>query len=382
MANTLNDLANDIYTAVDVVGREQTGYIASVSRNADTVRAAKGDTVRAGFTQVSSSVDVAESLNLPNVADIQVDNKTMTISKSKAVQIAFTGEETKHLDNGVGYSTVYGDLIAQAMRKLSNEIEYDLYVEAAKNASLAFGTGGTNAFATDFDKVVDARQALVNAGCPLDDLNMVLSSAAAAAARKQDLVTKADVAGSDTMVRNGILLPFYGINIRETGQTNLVTTGADQAGAINMAGNAAVGTTALVVDGYTAALNAGQVITFAGDTTNSYVVNSATTTAINLAGGLKVQADDDDVITADPAASYSHNVVFHRKAVELALRAPALPSGGDSADDAITVQDPFSGLVFEVRTYRGYRKNMIEVAAAWGVKAWKPDFITSVLHTS
>jgi len=46
----------------------------------------------------------------------------------------------------------------------------------------------------------------------------------------------------------------------------------------------------------------------------------------------------------------------------------------------LIVTDPRSGLVFEVRTYKGYRKSMIEVALAWGVKAWKPDFISSIIH--
>jgi len=43
------------------------------------------------------------------------------------------------------------------------------------------------------------------------------------------------------------------------------------------------------------------------------------------------------------------------------------------------VQDPHSGLIFEIRVYKGYRKQMVEVAAAWGVKAWKPDNIALIM---
>lgn len=386
MANTLTDLAADIYVAADVVGREQTGFIASVTQNAETTRAAKGDTVRAAFTPDLTANNVSESMTIPQGDDITVTNKTLSISNSRAVQIPFTGEDVRHLNNGAGYETVYGDLIAQAMRTLTAEMELDLYQEAVGNAYLAFGASNASAFSSDFDNLADARQALVKQGCPTDDISMVLSSAAAGAARKTDLVNKANIAGGDGMVRNGILLPFYGINIRETGQLNTTTNGsnADRQGTVD--GNEAAGQTALTVADFTAALNSGEVITIAGDS-NQYILSNATQTATALTingSGLEVQGDNDAVITAQGAASavFSHNPVFHRRAIELAMRAPALPNGGDQADDAITIQDPTSGLVFEIRTYRGYRKSMIEVAAAWGVKAWKSDFIMSVLHNA
>ena len=58
---------------------------------------------------------------------------------------------------------------------------------------------------------------------------------------------------------------------------------------------------------------------------------------------------------------------------ELAMRAPAKPIGGDAAVDVLIVQDPSSGLVFEISVYKGYNKAMIQVGAVWGYKAWNSD---------
>jgi len=35
--------------------------------------------------------------------------------------------------------------------------------------------------------------------------------------------------------------------------------------------------------------------------------------------------------------------------------------------------------VFAIRSYKGYRKAMFEVAAVWGKKCWKPDFVSTIL---
>ena len=81
---------------------------------------------------------------------------------------------------------------------------------------------------------------------------------------------------------------------------------------------------------------------------------------------------------------YDHTVGIadadlHRNAMELVLRAPASPVGGDAASDVMIIQDPWSGLVFEISVYKGFKKTMIMVGAVWGKKAWKPDFIATVL---
>jgi hypothetical protein len=61
------------------------------------------------------------------------------------------------------------------------------------------------------------------------------------------------------------------------------------------------------------------------------------------------------------------------------MRPPAMPNGGDSAVDVMTVQDPNSGLVFEIAVYKGYMKTMLEVRCLYGTKVWKPDHVATLM---
>jgi len=380
MANVLTNLAADIYVAADVVGRELTGFIPAATINANgSERVAKGDTVRAAFTRAASVVDVSEAMTIPEGTDQTVDNKTLSISNSRAVQIPYTGEDIRHLNNGVGFETVYGDQIAQAMRALVNEMEADLAEEAYTNASRAFGTAGTTPFASNFSEVAELRQILVDNGMPANDgqASLVLNTVAGTNLRQLAQLQKVNEAGGADLLRQGTLLELQGLSLRESAQVQAHTKGTGSSYLLNDA-SSAIGDTTIAADGGSGTILAGDVITFNGDT-NKYVVNTAFSGGSLAIGapGLRLALANDAPITV--GNSFTANVAFHRRALEIAMRAPAVPEGGDAADDAMTVQDPFSGLVFEIRVYRGYRKTMIEVAAAWGVKAWKPDFIALLL---
>ena len=93
--------------------------------------------------------------------------------------------------------------------------------------------------------------------------------------------------------------------------------------------------------------------------------------------GVRIALPDNNAMTIGD--TYTPNVMLHRNAMELVLRAPASPVGGDAASDVMIIQDPWSGLVFEISVYKGFKKTMIMVGAVWGKKAWKPDFIATVL---
>ena len=379
MANVLTNLAADIFKAADVVGRELVGFIPAVTINADgSERVAKGDVVRASFTRAASPVDVSEAMTIPEGTDQTVDSKTLTISNSRAVQIPYTGENVLHLNNGIGFETVYGDQIAQAMRALCNEIEADLAEEAYKNASRAFGTAGTTPFGSNFSEVAEIRQILADNGMPMNDgqASLVLNTVAGTNLRQLAQLQKANEAGGTDLLRQGVLLDLQGLMLRESAQVQDHTKGTGASILVN--GALAAGDTSVDADGGSGTILAGDVVTFNGDT-NKYVVNTALsggTFAIGAPGAQGAIADNAAITVGN---SYTANMAFHRRALELAIRAPAVPNGGDAADDALTVQDPVSGLVFEVRVYRGYRKTMIEVAVAWGVKAWKPDYIATLM---
>ena len=380
MPNSFTDLAADMYKAADTVGRELVGFIPSCTINADgSERVAKGDVVRAHFTRKPSLVDVTPSMTIPEGNDITVDNKTVSITKYKAAEIPLTGEDQKHLDNGAGYKTVYGDVFAQAIRVLTNEIEQDLAAEAYKNASRAIGTAGATPFGPNFNQVATVRKILADNGMPFDgQVSLVMDTAAGANLRKLAQLQSVDSAGNDVLLRQGTLLDLQGFRIKESAGIVTHTKGTGTGYLVNKSGGHAVDDAAITVDTGSGTIVAGDIVTFAGDG-NKYVVNTALSGSSLSIGtpGLREAAADNAALTV--GNSYTPNVAFHRSALELVIRPAAQPEGGDAAVEELIVQDPHSGLVFELRKYVGYGKAMFKIGAAWGYKAWKPDFIATVM---
>lgn len=386
MANVLTSLAADIYRAADMVGREAVGFIPSVTVNTGSERVAKDGTVRSFFTRAQTVNETdTPSMTIPEGTDQTVDNKTLTINKYASVQIPWTGEDVKNVDNGAGFETIYGDQIKQAMRTIVNKIEYNGFVAAYTNASRAYGTAGTTPFASNHDVIAFVRQILFDNACPVDDgqVSLILNSAAGAKMRNLVQLQKANEAGGTQLLRQGTLLDLQGMMIKESGQILQHTAGGGTGYDFVTAGEA-VGQTTLSLEGGTVnstGFKAGDIITHAGDSTNKYVVNTgltATSGDIVIGDpGLLVAGVDANEITI--GASYTPNVAFHRSAIELAIRPPAMPKGGDAAVDVMLVQDPHSGLVFEIASYVGYRKAMIEVRCVYGWKAWKSAHIATLL---
>lgn len=383
MGATLTNLIPDLYANLDVVSRELTGFIPAVTMDADVSRAAVNQSVRSFVAPASTASDITPGVTPPDDGNQTIGDVEVKITKSRRVPIRWTGEEER--GSGPSVQAIRNNQIQQAMRTLVNEIEADLAAVHAY-ASRAAGTAGTTPFATagDYTAASLSRKILADNGSPMSDIHLVIDTGAGANIRGKQASSSQEF--GDTLLRQGVLLDMNGFAVRESAQVKTFTKGA-MASATTTAAALTVGQTALpLATAGTGVVAAGDVITLANDS-NQYVVTSAVFAGANPAAGdivtiaapgLRVaQASATRAITV--VASSVRNMAFHRSAIVLASRMPALPSGGDLAVDRTTITDPRSGMSFEVAMYPQYRQMQWEISAAWGVKLVKPEHAALLL---
>jgi len=373
MANTLTNLIPTLYESLDIVSRELVGMIPAVARNSGVERVALNQTVNIPIVPAIVGGDITPGATPPADGDQNFGNTTMTISKSRYWPVRWTGEEQR----GVSFTGLRGNIqtqqFAQAFRAATNEIEVDLaalYV----NMSRAYGTAGTAPFGTasDLTDIAGALRILDDNGAPADR-QVVLGSAAIANLRgKQSVLFKVNEAGTAELLREGVLGRLEGADLHNSAAVKTVVKGTGTS--YTTSGTAlAIGVTSIPLITGTGTVVAGDNVTFAGDT-NIYVV----TTGVAAAGTIVIAEPGLRVAIAASATAMTigtggtRNMAFARSAIQLATRAPALPEGGDFADDRTSITDPVSGLSFEISLYRQYRQIKYEVAIAWGVKVVAP----------
>ena len=382
MANTLTNLLPTLYDALDVVSRELVGFIPAVTRNSSAERVAKDETVTYPIAPAATVADITPGLYAPDTGNQTIGTATLTISKSRYAPVRWNGEEMKGVGNTGQLQNVMRDQFAQAMRALVNEVEADLaalYV----NASRAYGTGGATPFGTagNLTDFASIQQILDANGCPSSDRHLVLGSAAIANLRGlQSVLFKVNEAGTSDLLRAGIIGAVEGLNIHNSAQVVTPAIGTAASYIINGTTFAA-GTLTLGVDTGTGTILAGDVVVVGSTDTNKYVVGTGTGAAgniiLNKPGLLKAVADNATGFALSTAGP--RNMAFHRSALQLVTRAPAMPEGGDTADDVTEVVDPLSGLAFQVAMYRQYRQVKFEIGLAWGTACVKSEHLAILL---
>lgn len=380
MANTLTNLAPDLYESMDVVSREMVGMIPAVSHDMSTERAALNQTIRSFATPSATLYDVTPGQLPADNGDQTINNITMTISRAKYAPVRWNGEEQLGVNSGPGYRNVLQDQIKQAMRALVNYVEADLTSLFYQSARAAKPFGTTLFDAANYRDVADVRQILVDNGAPVDDLHLILNTKAGAALRGLAQYTGALEAGTTEILRQGILLDVHGVAMRESAQIKTQVVGTGSSATTDNAGYAIGSTTITLASAGTGTILAGDTITFATDANNIYVVktgssdvSSGGTVVLNAPGLRQALSAATHVITV--STTTDKNMAFSRNAIHLVTRAPARPTEGDMAEDVMIIQDPKSGLAFEVAYYKQYRQVKYEIALAWGYQVIKPEHL-------
>lgn len=382
MANTLTGIIPTLYEALNVVSREMVGFIPAVRTDSNAERAALNQTVRVPIGEAGELETITPGATPASSGDTTVGYADVVITNAKAAPIRWSGEEVRAVGTNGTYNRVLADQFADGMRKLVNAIESDIAVAVKKGASRAYGAAGTAPFGTagDLADFAGVAKILDDNGCPTTDRQLVIGSSAMANLRgKQSVLFKVNEAGSNDMLRNGITDRVQGFALRNSGGIAIHTKGTGASYVTNSTTTNAVGDTVIPADTGSGTILAGDIVTFADEGGNKYVVNGALTGgsfAIGNPGLLNAVADGKAVTVGD---NYTPNAAFSRSAVVLAVRAPALPDGGDAADDRMTIVDPVTGLTFEISVYRQYRQVKYEVAMVWGVGVIKAEHVALLI---
>jgi hypothetical protein len=371
MSNTLTGLIPTLYTALNRVSREQVGFIPAVARNAKADAAAKDQTVTAPVAPPTTTVDITPAATAPNDGDQNIGTVDVKITKSKMAPVKWNGEEQLAIGPSGNYDVILADQFSQAFRALSNEMDADLAALYYKS-SRAVGAPKDTPFSIkdDLSDAALARQILVDNGAPTTDLRMVLGGEAMASIRgKQSVLFKANEAGTDQLLREGVIGRVMGFNLHES--ANIKRTAKSTAAGYKVNGAKKEGDIIVAISAGTGGIAVGTAVKFDGDD-NKYLVVAATSSSITIgAPGLRQDLADQAAVTV--LAEFAPNMAFDRNAFLLACRTPAMPKGGDTADDVMNVTDPVSGITFQIALYRQYRQVRYEVGVAWGVASVQPE---------
>lgn len=389
MANTLTAVEPILYEALDVVSREIVGFIPAVSKDSNAERAAKGQTITYPVVPAITSENITPGELPANSGDQTIGSGTMTISKAKAAPIRWNGEEQRFLSTGdqPQVRNILRNQFAQAFRVLVNEVESDL-AALYKDAARAYGTAGTLPFntANDMSDVAQIAAILDEKGAPRAGRKLVLSTAAIANLKgKQPGLFNVDAAGTAETLRDGFVGRLMGFDLYDSSGIGIHTAGTESGATTSTAGFAAGATTIALASAGTGTLLAGDVVEFASENAGiKYVLKTGDADVSNggsivLNGsGLKL-AIGASARAITTSANYVPNLAFSPDAIQLVTRVPAMPEGGDAADDVTEIVDPVSGLVFQVAVYKQYRQVKYEIGLAWGVEMVKPDHAVILL---
>lgn len=375
MANIFTALQPVLYSAAQEVSNEPFGVISAITSDFDDKGVAVGDSVKVPVAPIRAVKSFTPSMAMPTGDDATADGVTVQITNTDYVDWNLTGEQIKSLENGGTDKEWVRQMIAQGMRALRNKAEVAACAAIKVGASRAVGTAGTNPFASDINIIPDVRKVLFDNGAPMADLQLCIDSSAGTSARKLGIIQQAYQAGNDQERRSGDLLRQFGFSIRESAGITAHTKGTGTAYVTSGSTGIDVPSVALVTGSGT--VLAGDVVTFAADTANKYVVNNglAAPGTITLGRpGAQIVIPTANAMTI--GNNYVPNLAFERSAVVGVMRAPIIPA--NPIINQTLISDKF-GMTYLLLQIAGYGMITWQLHIAYGFKVVQGEHVAVVM---
>lgn len=375
MPNVFTALQPVLYSAAQEVSNEPFGVISAIAASFDDKGVAIGDVVKLPIAPTASTSNYTPAMTSSAGTDATASTVDVQITDNKQVSWHLTGEQLRSLENGSTDGEWVRQMVAQGMRALRNGAEQSAALAIKQGASRAIGTAGTNPFASDIAIIPDVRKVLFDNGAPMADLQLVIDSTAGTSARKLGIIQQAYQAGSDAERRSGDLMRQFGFNIRESAGIALHTKGTGSAYVTS--GSTAVGVRDIALVTGANTVLAGDVVTFAADTANKYVINNgvAAPGTISLGRpGARVTIATANAMTI--GNNYTANLAFERNAVVGIMRPPVMPD--NPLIQRTLISDKF-GMTYLLVQIAGDGMATWRLHLAYGFKVVQSEHVAIVL---
>ena len=327
----------------------------------------------------ASSVTPAATPTAPD--DITIPTVQISLDNWQKSNFGITDKELGQINAQANFMPLEMSAAFEALASAINDTvfaEYaGVYGYTGTAATTPFGAGVEVTSATLARKILNQQK------CPRDYRRGVLDFDAEANALALSPFADADKIGASDVKISGEIGRKYGIDWNADDGVPTHTAGT-ASGATTGGASAALGAkTVVMANAGTGTIVEGDIITFAGDD-QTYAVSTgdanvaAGAGSIVFAPGLKV-AHAASPVAITVKGDHVSNLVFHRDAFALAMRAP---------DDALkevfnpqnsyTMQDPVSGLVMRLEVIRMYKQTMWELDCLWGAKLIRAEYATRI----
>lgn len=323
----------------------------------------KGSTVNVSVPAAIATRSVTPDVVPPAVTAVTPTSVPITLDQWQEAPFAMDDKGIAQVLDGIIPMQA-----SEAIKALANTIDNFIWGKCHDGGGFYgyAGVAGTTPFATNTSEYLEARKLANQQLMPMEDRFMIIDPDAEANALGLRAFQDAGFRGDTAGIIKGQIGEKLGAMFVMTQNVPSHTSGADLVGAINDAVGLAIGTTTLVVDGFSAAPNPGDIITIAGDTQTYIATGTPTTTEIIIQPGLQVAiptADGDEVITVK--ASHRVNMLLHRDAIAFAM-APLEQTQLTSNENVAVAIDEESGLSLRLELTRQHKQYQWSWDALYG----------------